>query len=107
MATRCFARAGVFAEGAARASIGFRELDFAAGFAGDFFCTALRAAALDVGFCLAMTCSPWMQETSTNSSSVIPGCARLGAGPESITTIGGYGFRARAEGGAPQKDGRY
>src|SRR3954454_798288 len=33
---------------------------------------------------------------------VIPGCALLGAGPESITTIGGYGFRARAKRRAPE-----
>src|SRR4051794_35193613 len=38
-------------------------------------------------------------------SFVIPGCASLGAGPESITTIRGYGFRARAQGGTPRNDG--
>ena len=38
--------------------------------------------------------------------SVIPGCALLGAGPESILTDGGYGFRARAQEGAPRNDGQ-
>src|SRR4051794_38427026 len=105
MATRCFARG--FGAAVARVTMEFRELNWGEGFAGDFFSAVVRVAARDVGFLLAMTCSPSTQETSTNSPSVIPGCARLGAGPESITTIGGYGFRARAEGGAPQKDGRY
>src|SRR3954452_20500861 len=58
MAMRCFARAGVFTEDAARVSIGFREVDLAGSFAGDFFCTAMRAAALDVGFCLAIDLLP-------------------------------------------------
>src|SRR3954464_5588227 len=44
---------------------------------------------------------------SNSPSLVIPGCALLGAGPESITTIGGYGFRARAQGGAPRNDGAW
>src|SRR5437868_7927412 len=39
-----------------------------------------------------------------STSGVIPGCARLGAGPESITADRGYGFRARAEDGAPRND---
>src|SRR4051812_37845306 len=34
-----------------------------------------------------------------------PGCALLGASPESITTIRGHGFRARAQGGTPWNDG--
>src|SRR3954470_7376426 len=47
----------------------------------------------------------WLRIRHSNSLSfVIPGCALLGAGPESITTIGGYGFRARAEDGAPRND---
>src|SRR4051794_9562270 len=33
---------------------------------------------------------------------VIPGCALLGAGPESITPNRGYGFRVRAKPRAPE-----
>ena len=54
MATRCFGRRG-FATGIALS--GLRDVDLATIFgAGDFFCAAVRAAARDVGFCLAMMC---------------------------------------------------
>jgi len=60
MAMRCFARAR-FGAGAARAALrDFRELDLGSGFAGDFFCAAVRAAALDAGFCLAINLLPFM-----------------------------------------------
>src|SRR5205085_7548595 len=44
--------------------------------------------------CLAA--EAWHSRSPPQHTIVIPGCAPLGAGPESITTIGGYGFRARA-----------
>src|SRR5690348_16936210 len=37
---------------------------------------------------------------------VIPGCVRKHAGPESITTAGGYGFRARRSAAPRNDDGR-
>jgi hypothetical protein len=61
MATRCFGRRG-FVIGVARAYdfSGLRDVDLAAGLrAGDFFCAAVRAAALDAGFCLAISCLPF------------------------------------------------
>src|SRR6185295_3718259 len=73
MATRCFGRRG-FAAGIARAFAfsGLRDVDFAAGLrAGDFFCAAVRAAARDVGFCLAIYLLPVLrEEASTKSRSV-------------------------------------
>src|SRR5450759_1060418 len=46
------------------ALIVFRAVDLAAGFrAGDFFCAAVRLAARDVGFCLAIRCLPEIRRT--------------------------------------------
>src|SRR4030088_2326626 len=65
MAMRCFGRTRLTV-GCARALvlrslalIAFRAVDLAAVLrAGDFFCAAVRAAARDVGFCLAIRCLP-------------------------------------------------
>src|SRR5947209_8552062 len=43
--------------------------------------------------------------SNKTGNTVIPGCARSGAGPESITPARGYGFRARAQEAAPRNDG--
>jgi hypothetical protein len=54
MATRCFGRRGFVA---GMALSGWRDVDLTTIFgAGDFICAAVRAAALEVGFCLAMMC---------------------------------------------------
>src|SRR3954451_1591135 len=42
-----------------------------------------------------------MSASWLKTSTVIPGCALLGAGPESITPNRGYGFRVRAEEARP------
>src|SRR3954471_20345813 len=62
---RCFARlclGGAEARALALRSFGFvacRAMDLLAILrAGDFFCAAVRAAARDVGFCLAIPCLP-------------------------------------------------
>src|SRR4051794_31908182 len=46
-------------------------------------------------------CQCYFDNNRNITSAVIPGCALLGAGPESITPTGGYGFRARAEAARP------
>src|SRR4051794_40777077 len=58
MAMRCFGRRG-FATGVALS--GLRNVDLATIFgAGDFFCAVVRAAALEVGFCLAINLLPFV-----------------------------------------------
>src|SRR4051794_14523866 len=48
--------------------------------------------------------SPGLRRDGASTDTVIPGRGAA-SNPESITTIGGYGFRARAEEGAPRNDG--
>src|SRR4051812_42119895 len=58
MAMRCFGRRG-FGTGVALS--GLRNVDLATIFgAGDFFCAVVRAAALEVGFCLAINLLPFV-----------------------------------------------